>query len=112
MFQSKYVVVCAFFVCIGGFLFGYDQGVISIVLVMDQFEERFPEVSATASGAGFWKGLMTAMIELGAFIGMLLAGESSTPLGLSRTVLTHTSHQAPSTTAGSPTGSRASTPSS
>lgn len=47
-----------------------DQGVISIILVMDQFTDRFPRVSDTASGGGFWKGLMTAMIELGAFIGM------------------------------------------
>lgn len=47
-----------------------DQGVISIILVMDQFTDRFPRVSDTASGGGFWKGFMTAMIELGAFIGM------------------------------------------
>lgn len=55
----------------GGLLFGYDQGVVSITLVMPQFLEQFPEVSATASGAGFLKGLMTAMIELGAFLGKL-----------------------------------------
>ena len=48
---------------------GYDQGVISVTLVMDQFLETFPRVSETASGAGFWKGLMTAMLELGALIG-------------------------------------------
>lgn len=71
VFQSKYVVICAAFVCIGGFLFGYDQGVISIVLVMDHFLDRFPQVSDTASGAGFFKGLMTAMITLGALVGTL-----------------------------------------
>lgn len=47
-----------------------SQGVVSITLVMPQFLEEFPEVSSTASGAGFKKGLMTAMIELGAFIGL------------------------------------------
>ncbi len=36
---------------------------------MDQFLDRFEEVSETAPGAGFYKGLMTAMITLGAFIG-------------------------------------------
>lgn len=36
---------------------------------MDQFLEQFPRVSDTASGGGFWKGFMTAMIELGALIG-------------------------------------------
>lgn len=41
---------------------------------MDQFLERFPRVSETASGAGFWKGLMTAMLELGALIGALVSG--------------------------------------
>jgi MFS family permease len=41
---------------------------------MDQFLGRFPRVSDDASGAGFWKGLMTAMLELGALIGALFAG--------------------------------------
>lgn len=49
-----------------------SQGVISVILVMDEFLDRFPEVSDHASGAGFNKGLMTAMITLGAFIGELL----------------------------------------
>jgi len=52
----------------------YDQGVVSIVLVMPQFLARFTRVSETASGVGFWKGLLTAMIELGAFIGALNQG--------------------------------------
>ena len=39
---------------------------------MPQFLGRFPEVSATASGGGFYKGLMTGMIELGALIGGFL----------------------------------------
>jgi len=43
--------------------------VVSIILVIDQFLDRFPRVSDTASGGGFWKGFLTAMIELGAFIG-------------------------------------------
>lgn len=37
---------------------------------MDQFLDRFGEVSDTAPGSGFYKGLMTAMITLGAFIGI------------------------------------------
>lgn len=66
--------MCATFATVGGFLFGYDQGVISVTLVMEQFLYTFPRVSDTASGAGFWKGLMTAMLELGALIGALFAG--------------------------------------
>jgi MFS family permease len=68
------VATCALFATLGGLLFGYDQGVISVTLVMDQFLGRFPRVSAEASGAGFWKGLMTAMLELGALVGALFAG--------------------------------------
>jgi hypothetical protein len=74
LFSSPYVATCALFATLGGLLFGYDQGVISVTLVMDQFLERFPRVSTAASGAGFWKGLMTAMLELGALVGALFAG--------------------------------------
>ena len=41
---------------------------------MPQFLDRFPRVSTTASGAGFWKGLLTALIELGALVGALNQG--------------------------------------
>ncbi|KAI0177508.1 putative MFS monosaccharide transporter [Pestalotiopsis sp. NC0098] len=71
VFASSYVAMCAAFATIGGLLFGYDQGVISVTLVMDHFLERFPEVSDTAAGSGFYKGLMTAMITLGAFLGAI-----------------------------------------
>lgn len=37
---------------------------------MEEFLKRFHQVSDSAPGAGFYKGLMTAMITLGAFIGM------------------------------------------
>lgn len=74
LFQSPYAVLCAFVVRLGGFLFGYDQGVVSIILVITQFLGRFPRVAPSAGGAGFWKGLMTAMIELGAVIGAFNQG--------------------------------------
>ncbi|KAJ4259549.1 hypothetical protein NW762_007478 [Fusarium torreyae] len=74
LFASPYVAACSAFAAIGGLLFGYDQGVISVTLVMEEFLQRFPEVSDDAPGAGFKKGLMTAMITLGAFIGALNQG--------------------------------------
>lgn len=46
-----------------------SQGVVSITLVMPQFLEEFPEIDSQHSGASFKKGLLTAMIELGAFLG-------------------------------------------
>lgn len=74
LFGNYYATLCAAFAAIGGMVFGYDQGVVSIVLVMPNFLDRFERVSETASGAGFWKGLMTAMIELGALIGAINQG--------------------------------------
>jgi MFS family permease len=41
---------------------------------MPQFLHRFTRVSERASGAGFWKGLLTATIELGALIEVLNRG--------------------------------------
>lgn len=55
-------------------LFGYDQGVVSVILVEPQFLSRFGRIADGAAGAGFWKGLLTAMIELGALIGALNQG--------------------------------------
>ena len=76
IFANYYAALCAAFAALGGLIFGYDQGVVSIVLVMPQFLARFARVSDTASGAGFWKGLLTAMIELGALIGAINQGVS------------------------------------
>ncbi|KAK0515260.1 hypothetical protein JMJ35_002639 [Cladonia borealis] len=74
VFMSPYVALCAAFAAIGGKIFGYDQGVVSIGLVMPQFLARFPQVSESSSSAGFDKDLLTAMIELGALIGALNQG--------------------------------------
>ncbi|KPM41999.1 hypothetical protein AK830_g4587 [Neonectria ditissima] len=62
--QSPYVLAAAFLASLGGFSFGYDQGVISIINVMEQFHDVFPEAKS-----GFGKGFMTGMLEFGAFLG-------------------------------------------
>lgn len=64
LFSNSYVFGAAFLASLGGFSFGYDQGVISIINVMDNFHRAFPE-AATAFGTSF----MTSMLLLGAFIG-------------------------------------------
>ncbi|KXL42933.1 hypothetical protein M433DRAFT_59012 [Acidomyces richmondensis BFW] len=74
LFTSTYVALCAAFSALGGLLFGYDQGVVSVILVEPQFIARFGRIAQGASGAGFWKGLLTAMIELGALLGALNQG--------------------------------------
>ncbi|OGE51022.1 hypothetical protein PENARI_c015G02726 [Penicillium arizonense] len=72
--NNKYVCTCAAFATLGGAMFGYDQGVVSVTLTMEQFLEKFPEVAADAPGGGFMKGILTAMIELGAFLGAMNQG--------------------------------------
>ncbi|KAI6043445.1 general substrate transporter [Pisolithus marmoratus] len=67
LFRNRYAAGCAIFASIGGLSFGYDQGVIANVLVMKDFASRWP--------VGPWeKGTMTAVLELGALFGALLAG--------------------------------------
>src|SRR5690349_7907610 len=63
--SSPYVFGAAFLASLGGFSFGYDQGVISIINVMPQFHKQYPEVDPANPGSGFKKGVMTALLELG-----------------------------------------------
>jgi hypothetical protein len=62
--QSPFVFSAALIASMGGFSFGYDQGVISIINVMPEFHRVFP-----LAESGFGKGFMTGMLELGAFLG-------------------------------------------
>ncbi|KEQ80945.1 general substrate transporter [Aureobasidium pullulans EXF-150] len=74
IFGNSYVALCAAFSAMGGLLFGYDQGVVSVTLTMDDFLERFHQIAPESGGASFNKGLLTAMIELGALFGALNTG--------------------------------------
>ncbi|WVF69454.1 hypothetical protein IAT40_004231 [Kwoniella sp. CBS 6097] len=72
---NKMVLLASVSACIGGFLFGFDQGILSISLTMPQFLEQFPETDPAADpSASLNKGIMTALLELGAFLGALSAG--------------------------------------
>ncbi|KAM5363690.1 hypothetical protein ACJZ2D_011888 [Fusarium nematophilum] len=62
--SSPLVFGAALLASFGGFSFGYDQGVISIINVMDQFHDVFPRTTTA-----FGKSFMTAMLEFGAFLG-------------------------------------------
>ncbi|KAF4784119.1 hexose carrier protein [Colletotrichum scovillei] len=64
--DSPYVGGAALLASLGGFSFGYDQGVISIINVMKQFHDVFPQAATP-----FGKGFMTGMLEFGAFLGCL-----------------------------------------
>ncbi|RMY72111.1 hypothetical protein D0862_14505 [Hortaea werneckii] len=62
--SGPYILSTAFLASLGGFSFGYDQGVISIINVLPQFHAVIPR-AATAFGKSF----MTAMLLLGCFVG-------------------------------------------
>lgn len=64
--SSGYVLGAACLASLGGFSFGYDQGVISIINVMDQFHAVFPRTETA-----FGTSLMTGMLLLGCFVGCL-----------------------------------------
>ena len=67
--SSPYVLGAAFLASLGGFSFGYDQGVISVINVMPQFHHTYPRLAPDAAASSFWTGFMTGMLELGAFLG-------------------------------------------
>lgn len=69
LISSPYVFGAALLASLGGFSFGYDQGVISIINVMPQFHTAFPETSPDHPRNGFYLGFMTGMLEFGAFLG-------------------------------------------
>jgi hypothetical protein len=57
IFKNYMVALCASCACAGGLLFGFDQGLLSVTLVMPQFLAQFPEIdTSVTSGAGLNKG--------------------------------------------------------
>lgn len=58
------------FASLGGFLFGYDQGVVSGVLTMESFAAAFPRISLDS---GF-KGWFVSTLLLAAWLGSLING--------------------------------------
>lgn len=74
---------------IGSFTYGYNQGVLSVLLTMTSFEERMEAISIGSLARpladrrvdmGDWvsnstpKGWLTAVFELGAWLGCLYSG--------------------------------------
>ncbi|KAK1145931.1 hypothetical protein N8T08_003878 [Aspergillus melleus] len=68
--QNRKVFGVAMFACLGGLLYGYNQGVFSGVLVMHSFEEHMGEAVTNETK----KGWLTAILELGAWFGALYSG--------------------------------------
>ncbi|KAL4887719.1 general substrate transporter [Aspergillus karnatakaensis] len=70
LIQNKKVFGVALFACLGGLLYGYNQGVFSGVLVMHSFEEHMGDAVTNQTR----KGWLTSILELGAWFGALYSG--------------------------------------
>ncbi|KAK8428317.1 sugar transporter [Phyllosticta citricarpa] len=68
LLSQKYVLGMASFASIGGLLFGYDQGVISGVLVMHSFGTKFPDLANDPTLQGWMVSVLTLGAMLGAFV--------------------------------------------
>jgi MFS family permease len=67
------------FAAIGGFLFGYDLGVISGVITMSNFLVAFGDRASLARGSltSAVSGSIVGVMSIGCFVGALLAGQAS-----------------------------------
>ncbi|TVY42320.1 MFS glucose transporter [Lachnellula subtilissima] len=69
MLANPYVFMTCLFASLGCMMYGYDQGVMGSILVMENFEAHFP----TLTGSSI-QGWLVASLELGAWAGALLNG--------------------------------------
>jgi len=81
--QNSRVFLIAVFASLGGLLYGYNQGVFSSVLGMYSFKTRM----ASAVNDPGTKGWLVAILELGAWFGVLCTGQLADRLGRKRTIL-------------------------
>ncbi|KZT43715.1 general substrate transporter [Sistotremastrum suecicum HHB10207 ss-3] len=87
MLNGKAILFCAF-VAFGGFLFGYDIGVISGCLIMDDFVKRF----GTSNGSGGFvldanrQSIITSLLSAGTFIGALGQAFTADRFGRKRSI--------------------------
>ncbi|TGZ77435.1 general substrate transporter [Ascodesmis nigricans] len=58
----------------------------SITLVMPSFLSTFPRISPTHSRGDFWKGLLTALLQLGAMLGAIQSGFVADQLSRKKTL--------------------------
>ncbi|KAK4696194.1 MFS transporter, SP family, sugar:H+ symporter, partial [Lecanoromycetidae sp. Uapishka_2] len=72
--QNFKVFSIACFACIGGLLYGYNQGVFSGILTMNNFQAHMGDYDSTNPADQTRKGWLTSILELGAWVGTLLSG--------------------------------------
>lgn len=70
MYPAFFLLMYVLFVGQGGYLYGYQQGVLGQALVMTSFLKKFPSI-AHNEGAQGW---LTSILQLGGWIGSLTSG--------------------------------------
>ncbi|RFU35293.1 hypothetical protein B7463_g1044, partial [Scytalidium lignicola] len=69
MLQNPYVFLTCLFASLGCMMYGYDQGVMGSILVMENFQAHFPSLTGSTI-----QGWLVSALELGAWAGALFNG--------------------------------------
>ncbi|RFU30271.1 hypothetical protein B7463_g6059, partial [Scytalidium lignicola] len=85
--KNMRVFALACFACIGGLLYGYNQGVFSGILTMNNFMGRMGDYDSNRPEDQSRKGWLTSILELGAWLGALLSGFLAETLSRKYTIL-------------------------
>ncbi|RKK70584.1 hypothetical protein BFJ69_g11750 [Fusarium oxysporum] len=81
--ENPYIFGLSMFASLGGFLFGYDQGVVSGVLTMESFAADFPRIYLDSS----FKGWFVSTLLLCAWLGSLINGPIADYIGRKGSIL-------------------------
>jgi SP family sugar:H+ symporter-like MFS transporter len=86
---NRYAIQLATFVAFGGFLFGYDIGVISGCLIMPDFIRRFGELDASGNPflSSSRQSIITSLLSAGTFVGALAQAFTSDRFGRRGSIL-------------------------
>ncbi|KAI0070423.1 sugar transporter [Panus rudis PR-1116 ss-1] len=83
LIHNRKVFAIAVFASLGGLLYGYNQGVFSGVLNMNNFKERMGDAATDPDT----KGWLVAILELGAWFGVLCTGYLADKLSRKYTIV-------------------------
>ncbi|KAJ2802911.1 high affinity glucose transporter, partial [Coemansia guatemalensis] len=75
----KYIVSSV--AALGGLLFGYDTGIMSLILQMERFNEYFEHPGPLAAG------IIVSSLTIGCFVGSLLSGPLADACSRKRTIM-------------------------
>ncbi|KAJ5771761.1 hypothetical protein N7520_002290 [Penicillium odoratum] len=84
LLSNKKTSLIGLFASLGGLVYGYNQGMFAQVLAMKSFQDATDGYAATTS---IQQGMLTSILELGAWVGTLANGYLADKLGRRLTVL-------------------------